>query len=154
MWSMKKYTSRAVRWLFLLTLINALALLIGIVLIAVSFSNVGLQVVLTMLGGFLTILFLCCFLTEKSRWLTIDPHQIVLPRGADHDGKMIFKRTIIKTGDIVSVESNLYKGNGLISKDTYFHTLKLKDSTKVTFTLYAYGKDAEKEIIKTIKNSI
>ena len=92
MWSMKKYTSRAVSWLFLLTLINALALLIGIVLIAVNFSNVGLQIVLTVLGGFLTILFLCCFLTEKSRWLTIDPHQIVLPRGADHDGKIIFKR--------------------------------------------------------------
>ena len=151
---MKIYISRATKWLAVLAIVGVTVLISGIICILAHSSNVGLQVVLTMLGGFLAILFLCCFLTEKSRWLTIDPHQIVLPRGADHDGKMIFKRTIIKTGDIVSVESNLYKGNGLISKDTYFHTLKLKDSTKVTFTLYAYGKDAEKEIIKTIKNSI
>ena len=33
-------------------------------------------------------------------------------------------------------------------------TLKLKDGTKIKFTLFAYGKKAEKEIIETIKNCI
>ena len=77
-----------------------------------------------------------------------------MPRGADNNGKMVFKRTVIKIDKIGSIESKLYKGDGLISKDTNFHTLKLKDGTKITFTLYAYGKEAEKEIIEIIKRSI
>ena len=135
-------------------LISTLVLLIGIALIIVHHSNVGLQIGLTVLGGFLTLLFLCCFLAEKSRWLTIEPNQIVLPRGVDHNSKIILKRTVVKVCDIVSVKSVLHTGDGLISKDTYFHTLTLKDGKKLTFTLYAYGKDAEKEIIETLKDGI
>ena len=38
-----------------------------------------------------------------------------------------------------------------MSKDYFFHTLKSKDGTKVTVTLYSYGKYAEKEILRMIK---
>lgn len=151
---MKKYTSCAAKWLLYLTLISALMLLLGITLIVADCPNIDLQIGLTMFGGFLFVLFLCCLLAEKSRWLTIDSNQIIIPRGADHNGKQIFKRTVINIVNIVSVESNLHKGDGLISKDTHFHTIRLKDGTKVTFTLYAYGKNAEKEIIETIKKRI
>jgi hypothetical protein len=94
------------------------------------------------------------FFGEKSRSITINGDEIVLPKGADINGKMVFKRTVAKIDEITSVESNLYKGDGLISKDTYFHTLKLKDGTKIRFTLYAYGKEAEKEIIEALKKSV
>lgn len=34
--------------------------------------------------------------------------------------------------------------------DRYYHTLKLKNGTNITVTLYAYGKEAEKEIIQIL----
>lgn len=151
---MKRYTSRATKYFAVVSLISVTMLVTGIVFIVANCSNIGLQVGLTMLGGLMSIIFLSCFFAEKSRWLTINGDEIVLPRGADNNGKMVFKRTVIKVDGITSVESNLYKGDGLISKDTWFHTLKLKDGTKITFTLYAYGKEAEKEILNTIKKSI
>ncbi len=151
---MKKYTSRATKWLAIFAIISSVALVIGVILIIADFSNVGLTVGLTMGGGLMSILFITCFFAENSRWLTINGDEMVLPRGADRNGKIIFKRTIIKLNEIVSVESKFYKGDKIISGDCFFHTLKLKDGAKITFTLFAYGKDAEKEIIETIKNSI
>ncbi len=151
---MKKYISRATKWLAVFAIISIVILLTGIILIVVNYSNVGLTVGLTIGGGLMSILLITCFFAEKSRWLTINGDEIVLPRVVDNDGKMVFERTVIKRDKIGSIANKLYKGDGLISKDTYFHTLKLKDGTKITFTLYAYDKEAEKEIIETIKRSI
>ena len=151
---MKKYTTRATKRLAIFAIISSVALVIGVILIVVNFSNVGLTVGLTVGGGLMSILFITCFFAENSRWLTINGDEMVLPRGADRNGKIIFKRTIIKLNEIVSVESKFFKGDKIISGDCFFHTLKLKDGAKITFTLFAYGKDAEKEIIETIKNSI
>ena len=148
---MKTYISRATKWLAILTSISVAVLIAGIICIFVYSSNVGLQIGLTMLGGPMSILFLACFFAEKSRYLTIDCEKIVLPRGADKNGKMVFQKTTVKLCDISSVDTKLYKGDGIISKDTYFHTIKLKDGTKITVTLYAYGKEAENEIWETIK---
>lgn len=99
----------------------------------------------------MSILFLSCFFAEKSRWLTIDADKIILPRGADHNGRMVIKRTVIKTDEIISLESKFYKGDKIFTGDCFFYTLKLKNDAKITFTLYAYGKKAEKEIVETIK---
>lgn len=151
---MKKFTSRATKWLAIFAIISSVMLVIGVILIVVNFSNVGLTVGLTVGGGLMSILFITCFFAENSHWLTINGDEIVLPRGADRNGKKIFQRTIIKLNEIVSVESKFYKGDKIISNDCFFHTLKLKDGAKITFTLFAYGKDAEKEIIETIKKSI
>ena len=151
---LKKYTSCATKPLLYLMLISTLVLLIGIALIIVHHSNVGLQIGLTVLGGFLTLLFLCCFLAEKSRHLTIDDEKIVLPRGANINEKTSFRRIIINTNEIRSIKSELHKGDGIIAKDTLFHTLTLNDGTRIKFTLYAYGKDAEDEILAAIKKLI
>ena len=151
---MKKYLSRATKWLAILTVISVTVLLVGVICFLAHLSNIGLPIGLTMLGGLMSIIFLSSFFAGKSRCLIIDNEKIILPRGADINGKMVFKKTVTKIDEITSVESNLYKGDGLISKDTYFHTLKLKDGTKITFTLYEYGKEAEREIIETIKNSV
>ena len=148
---MKKYTSRATKWLALFSIISTLMLLIGIVFIIVNISNVGLQVGLTLPGGFMSILFISCFFAEKSRWLTIDADKIILPRGAVHNGRLVIKRTVIKTDEIISLESKFYKGDKIFTDDCFFYTLKLKNGAKITFTLYAYGKEAEKEIVETIK---
>ena len=102
----------------------------------------------------MSILFLSCFFAEKSRYLTIDDEKIVLPRGTIINEKTSFRRTIINTNEIRSIKSELYKGDGIISKDTLFHTLKLNDGTRIKFTLYAYGKDAEDEILTAIKKLI
>ena len=126
----------------------------GLVFLVANFSNIGLQVGLTIMGALMSILFLGCFLADKNRCLTIGVDKIVLPRGADKNGKTVFHKTVIKFDDIKSVESKLYKGDKIVSNGCFFHTIMLKDGTKITFTLYAYGNDAEKEILETIKKSI
>ena len=151
---MKKYTSRATKWLAILTIISVAVLIAGIICILSRSSNVGLQIGITMLGGLMSILFLSCFLADKSRYLTIDDEKIVLPRGANINEKTSFNRIIINTNEIRSIKSELHKGDGIIAKDTLFHTLTLNDGTKIMFTLYAYGKDAEDEILAAIKKFI
>ena len=151
---MKRYTSCATKWLAILSIISAAVLIAGIICILAHSSNVGLQVGLTMSGGLMSILFLSCFFAEESRYLTIDDEKIVLPRGTIINEKTSFSRTIINTNEIRSIKSELYKGDGIISKDTLFHTLKLNDGTRIKFTLYAYGKDVEDEILAAIKKLI
>ena len=77
---MKKYISRAVKWFAFFAIISGVMLVTGIILIVANSSNIGLQIGLTMGGGLMGVLFLLCFLVEKSRWLTIDRNEIVLSR--------------------------------------------------------------------------
>ncbi len=151
---MKKYTSRATKWLAIFVIISAVTLVIGVIHIVTNSSKIGLQIGATMLGGLMSILFLSCFLAEKSRYLTVNDGRIILSRGAAKNGKMSLHRTIINMGEISSIESKLYKGDGIISQDTYFHILSLKDGSKITFTLFVYGKKAEEEIVETIRKNI
>ena len=150
----KKYMSRETKWVAFFAAICSLMLLIGIILAVVNSSATDLIFVLIGFGGFVGIIFYIALFAEKSRWLTIDADEIVLPRGADHDGKMSFERTVVRMDEIVSVESKLLKGDQITTADCFLHTLHLKNGTKITFTLYAYGKEEEKEIIETIKSSI
>ena len=149
---MKKYTSRATKWLGIVTLICGVVLLAGIILIFSEISTAWIAMIT--LGGLIGILFFCCFLAEKSRGLIIDTEKIIFPRGAEKNGKKVLQKTVVRFCDISSVDTKLYSGDGVISKDTSFYTIKLKDGTKITVTLYAYGKDAEKEILEAIKRSI
>ena len=128
--------------------------LIGIICIIANLSFFDIELLLALFGGFMSIVFILCTFAEKSRYLIIDDTKIVLPRGANKNGRMVFKRTVIKLDDILFIESELHKGLFLISKDTIFYTITLHDGTKITFTLFAYGKDAEKEIIDTLKTEI
>ena len=86
--------------------------------------------------------------------MIINADQITFPRGAEINGKTVFQKTTIQSKQIRSVEIKFQPGDGIIAKDTNFYTLRLKDGTRVTFTLYAYSKEAEKEILETIKSSI
>ena len=151
---MKTYISRETKWLAILATVSVAVLFAGIICILAHSSGVGLQIGLTMFGGLMSILFLSCFSAEKSRCLTIDDEKIILPRGADTNGKISFQKTVIHFDEIHSIKSELYKGDGIISKDALFHILKLKDGTVIKFTLYAYGKDSEKEILESIEKHI
>ena len=146
---MKKYVSRATMCPGIIALLCGVALLVGIILAFVNTSMAS--IVMIALGGVYGILFLICFLAEKSRALIIDTEKIIFPRGADKNGKMVFQKTTVKLCDINSVDTKLHKGDGIISKDTSFHTINLKDGTTITVTLFAYGKEAENEILETIK---
>ena len=66
-------------------------------------------------------------------------------------GVVICQKTVVRICDLNSVESKFDKGDKIISDDCFFYTLRLKDRTSVTVTLYAYGKEAEKEIFEAIK---
>lgn len=149
---MRKYISRATKKLAIVTIISLVILLIGITFIVTNSFDIGLG--LTLSGGLMSILFSICFLAEKSRYLIVEKDKIILPRGVNIGEKMSFQKTIIKREDIISIESKLYKGDGLIAKDTFFYILKLKNGTRVTFTMYPFGKEAEKEIIEDIKKNI
>ena len=151
---MKTYRSRATKWLAIPVIISVAVLISGIVCVLVHSSNTGLQFGLTMLGGSMSILSLSCFFAETSRYLTIDNEKIVLPRGANINEKISFSRTIINASEIRSIKSELQKGDGIVTKDTLFHTLTLTDGTRITFTLFAYGKNAENEILEVIKKFI
>ena len=151
---MKKYTSQATKWLMIVSLICGVVLLTGIIFAFAGIGNIGVLIGLILMGGLLGILFFSCFIADKSRTLIINADQITFPRGAEINGKTVFQKTTIQTTQIRSVETKFYPGDGVIAKDTNFYTLRLKDGTSVTFTLYAYGKEAEKEILETIKSSI
>ena len=151
---MKKCTSQATKWLMIVSLICGVLLLTGIILAFAGVGNIGVPIGLMMMGGLLGIIFFSCFIAERSNVLIINADQITFPRGAEINGKTVFQKTAVKTKQIRSVETKFHPGDGAIAKDTNFYTLRLKDGTSVTFTLYAYGKEAEKEILETIKNSI
>ena len=151
---MKKYTSQATKWLMIVSLICGVVLLTGIIFASAGIGNIGVLIGLILIGGLLGIIFFSCFIAEKSRALIINADQITFPRGVEINGKTVFQKTTIQTTQIRSVETKFYPGDGVIAKDTNFYTLRLKDGTSVTFTLYAYGKEAEKEIWETIKSSI
>lgn len=151
---MKKYTTRATKWLAKLILVSIIIFAIGIILIVVDSPNVSLQVGFTMFGGLVSVIFLACFFAEKSRALIIDVDKIIFPRGIDKNGKTVLQKTVIKFDEIKSVQSEFYKGDKIISGDCFFHILKLKDGTKVTVTLYHYGEKTEKEILEIMQRNI
>ena len=151
---MKKYTSQATKWLMIVSLICGVVLLTGIIFAFAGIGNIGVLIGLILMGGLLGIIFFSCFIAEKSRALIINADQITFPRGVEINGKTVFQKTTIQTTQIRSVETKFYPGDGVIAKDTNFYTLRLKDGTRVTVTLFAYGKEAEKEILETIKSSI
>lgn len=170
---MKKYTPRSIKWLALLAFFGVAVLITGLAFIIVNSSNIFWEwgFILTIAGGQLSIIFLGVFFADKSRYLTLDDEKMVLPRGAFKNGERSLKRTVIKINEICSIKSEsvgssidtiidliiyviLTRVFRITSKDTYFHTLFLKDGTKIAFYLYEYGKEAEKEILKIIKNSI
>ena len=151
---MKKYIPKATKPLSFVTMICGAVLLTGIILAFTGIENIGLPTGLILMGGLLGAIFFGCFLAEKSRTLIIDTDKMIFPRGAEINGKTVFCKTVVRICDIGSVESKLHKGDKIITNDCFFYTLRLKDGTRVTVTLYAYGKEAEKEIWETIKSSI
>ena len=148
---MKKYISKATKPLLLVTLISCAIMALGIIFAIIQIQNLPLVIGLISMGGLLGVLFLICYLVEKSRALIIDSDRIILPRGVRFNGKAAIQKTVISASEIKSIGSSLFKGDGLISKDTKLYTLRLLDGTKVTITLYAYGEQAETEIVETIK---
>ena len=150
---MKTYVPCAVKWFALLTAISAAILVMGIICMIINAFDIGLQVLFTLFGGFMTVLFISCFFAAKSRYLTMDQERIVLPRGVEKNGIISFRRTVVPKNEIRSIGSVLRKGDGILAKDTLFHILTLKDGTRIMFTLYSYGKDAEHEILDGIKNT-
>ena len=158
---MKKYTSRVTKWVAFPTIIGMLTLVVGIVLMIIKLSDIGVK--FTSIGGAISTISLPIYFDEKSRWLTIDDSKIDLPRGASINGKIDFERTVIKIDEIVSVEREFHKGDGITigsffgvvtHVDCFINTIKLKDNTEIVFNLYAYGKKAENEIIETLRKSI
>ena len=151
---MKKYSSRAVKWLMVVSSICGVVLLTGMILAFVEIENIGLPIGLILMGGLLGVVFFLCFLAEKSRTLIMDTDSVIFPRGAEINGKVVFQKTVVRICDIGSVERKFHKGDKIIFDDCFFYTFKLKDGTSITVTLYAYGKEAEKEIWETLKSSI
>ena len=150
----KKYVSRATKYLVILSLICIVILTAGIVLIVVGFPNTSSIIGLTIFGGMFSLLFIVCYFADRSRTLRIDSNTVIFPRGANVNGKTVFKKMVVKIDEISSNESKLIEGDGLFAYDCYFNTLKLKDGTEITTTLYSYGKVAEKEILEFIKNRV
>ncbi len=59
-------------------------------------KNIGLPIGMIFLGGLLDVIFLACFLAERSRVLIIDTDKIIFPRGAEKNGKTVFLKNVIQ----------------------------------------------------------
>ena len=152
---MKKYTPCDAKWYAAVAAACAVALIVGLVLLVAGNQNDSLIFCLIGLGGFFSLLFFGVFLAEKSRFLVIDDQKIIFPRGATQNGKLAWQRTTVNRADLISMERELHRGDPLIdSKDCFCYILTLKDGTKVSVHLYAYGKNGEKEIAETIRQNI
>lgn len=151
---MKKYTSSAIKPLALITVLCFSVLMIGIILIFIDIPIIGVDIGLIMLGGLTGIIFLTGYLAEKNRVLTIDEEKIVFPKGIEINGKTAYSKTEVKFCEISHIEAKLHKGDKITTKDTYFYTLKLKNNTTLTVTLYSFGKEAEKEIFEILYKNI
>ena len=151
---MTKYTPKATSWLATVSILSFAALLTGMILPVLGVNNVPAQICLSVLGGFNGILFFCCYIADTGRTLTVDAEKIVFPRGIVKNGKTTYRKTAVTFDEIRAIESSLHKGNRVISKDCSLHYLSLNDGTKITVTLYAYGKEAEAEIVETIRRNI
>lgn len=151
---MKRYTPKATRWLAALSLVCGAALLIGIFLAFSGTDSIVLSIALILSGGWMGSLFVICFFAEKSRTLTVDADKILLPRGAKKNGKTVLQKTVVRLCDIRCVKSTFHKGDKIITDDSLFLTLTLKDGTDITVLLSPYGAQAEKEILETIKNKL
>ena len=114
---MKRYTSRATKVLAVVVLICVAVVLIGIILAFTGAKNMGLPFGFILLGGLLGVIFLACFLAEKSRALIIDTDKIIFPRGAERNGKTVFQKTVVRICDLSSVESRFHKGDKIISDE-------------------------------------
>lgn len=151
---MKKYISRATKPLAIVSLFSLIMLLVAICLAIAKIPNGALSFGLIFLGGFLSVIFVSAYYIEKSRFITINLDAISLPRGVEYNGVTSFKRTTLRLDAIASIQTECRKGVFPLSEDTNFHTVILKDGGTVTFTLYAYGKNAEKKILSSIKENI
>ena len=84
---MKKYISGSTKILGIITLITAVMFITGIVLTVIDFENLSLQLFFTLIGGMLSLIFLPCYLAERSRVLVIDADKITFPKGEQRNGK-------------------------------------------------------------------
>ena len=150
---MKKYKPTATKRLAILALLSMLVLTTGIILILLGISPLA-PALLAIFGGSMSILFIICFIAENSRVLEISDENYILPRGVRINEKTTFQKTIIPTNSIKSIDSCFYKGDGIISRNCFFYTVKLNNGTRITFTLHEYGEKAEKSIIERMKKCI
>ena len=62
---MKKYSSRAAKWLMVVSLICGVVLLTGIILAFAGIENIGLPIGQILMGGLLGVIFLVASLPKK-----------------------------------------------------------------------------------------
>ena len=151
---MKKYYSRATKWLGIATLIGLIMLVVGIIFIVADLLRFEFKLAFTMCGGMMTFFLLPCFFAEASRAIIIDSYSISFPIGADRNGKPTFHRTVIPKDRIVSIRVSLKNGDWRYFDDTTFYNLMLKDATIYTVTIDAYSEKAKKEILAVIRGCI
>jgi hypothetical protein len=149
---MKKYHSASLKKIATVTALCLAATLISVILMFEKEFDFFFLALF-----FIWMDFLCfiAYFAEKSRYLTIDHEKVLFPRGVGN-GRKFFQRTMVKFCDIQSFESKLIKQDDIfLGTGEYFHhTLTLKDGTILSVYLYAYGKEAETEIVETICGNI
>ena len=146
---MKKYTSIELRKSAIVAVLFLAVTLIGLI---PAFVN-GLALDFLLAFTWLPVLFVGCYFATRSRYLTLDEEKVSFPRGVGN-GIRFFQRTTVNFCDVQSLVSELKKGDGFITGDCLWYTMTMKDGTKISFYLYEYGKEAEQEIIETIRSNI
>jgi hypothetical protein len=150
---MKKYEPRATKWLACFNAISVVSLIIGIILFVKDASSFESNLMFTMVGFMLSIVFSTSYVASKTRWMTIDDEKIVFHLSISVNGKRVPKKTV-RFDEIDSVHSEFRKGDKIFVGDCFIHTMKLNDGSEIEFFLYEYGRDTEEKIIETIKDRI
>ena len=89
---MKKYEPRATKWLARFTAISVVSLIIGIILFVKDASSFELNLMFTMVGFMLSIVFSTSYVASKTRWMTIDDEKIVFHLSISVNGKRVPKK--------------------------------------------------------------
>lgn len=154
---MRKFYRPSANIFAILSVVTAICLIVGIVLLISSSNQIGLAIGLTMGSVFPFFLFITLFFFDYFSYLQIDETKIIFPRcrrTITNNGKrtLFFKKLEVHIQDIVKIDKRYYKGDHIISKDATFYIFKLKNGDYFEETLFSYGKKQEEEINDILKD--
>ena len=150
---MKKYYQVLLYPVVILAICCALAILLGVLLLAFAPS-------LSKAGGLLVgicsaigiAIVLPCLIGVLCSYIKVDDEKIIFPTQPTSNRRI--KEYIVKIDDIDSIITYVSVGDGFFTRSTRFYVFKLKSGDSFKQVFYNYGKKNEAQIVNTLKKKV
>lgn len=154
----KKYSNIITQLIFLISaiLLDLIGIVGHIVSIIINNDPVAIYASIIIFPLF-SLFFWFGFYIEKTSTFVFEEDQIVIHFYVMSKPKIKYNQKqglFIKYKDIVNLETEYHPGDLFFTDDTTLYHLELIDGSKISFTLFRYGKKNEKEIYNTLKDKI